>query len=228
METRTFNDEWRIDDALLYSDLLVLDNGGLPNMSAGLTKNSSVPSVSGGVLWADEVNKRFFAFGGYFPNSLPTPFATWSYRTDHDAWDMVATDSNPNYLAYGMGAVAPEAGVGYYLGGYQDNQTTDAWTGDRLYSPNLVEFDMVKSQYRNISGPNAVGRGEGLMVFVPASISGILVYFGGVLQDPSTREIIGVGISSNVVSQIKLTQSDTHGCMASLLCTLMLDTNVVG
>lgn len=120
--SRLFTDEWFIDDALLCSDLLALYNW-LPDMTAGLTKNISVASVSGGVLWADEVNKRPFGFGGYFPDSPSSPFATWSYRTDHDTWDVVTTNSDPSYLAYGMGAVAPEAGVGHYLRGYQENQT---------------------------------------------------------------------------------------------------------
>ncbi|CZR64955.1 uncharacterized protein PAC_14855 [Phialocephala subalpina] len=61
---------------------------------------------------------------------------------------------------------------------------------------------MIKSQYLNISGPSAQGRGEGLMVFVPASTSGILVYFGGGTQDPSTREVFGAPMDNITIYDI--------------------------
>jgi hypothetical protein len=91
-----------------------------------------------------------------------------------------------------MAAVAGDAGVGYYLGGYHDNGTQDGWSSSRLYTPSLVTFDMNTKTYTNNSGPDNEGRGEGVMVFIPASTSGLLIYFGGVAQDRSTGEISGV------------------------------------
>jgi len=186
----------RTDTDLFYSDLLTL-YGGIPQMRDGLTKNNSVPSLAGGTLWADTVNNVFYAFGGYFVSSQPSTFVTWSYNTEHGTWNVVPTQGDPSYVAHGMAAVAPDAGVGYYLGGYHDHQTQDGWNERRLYTSNLIQLDMVTRRYSNISGPNDRGRGEGLMVFIPASTSGLLIFFGGLTQDPYTGELSGVGSLSN-------------------------------
>jgi hypothetical protein len=37
--------------------------------------------------------------------------------------------------------------------------------------------------WTNLTGPDSIGRAEGVMTFIPASDGGMLVYFGGV-QDP--------------------------------------------
>jgi len=173
----------------MYSDLSVT-TGGEPTMRTNVRKNSSIPSPSGGILWPDEVNNKFYAFGGLFPRAEPPPFATWLYDAHEDSWNLVETTGvKPKYLARGMGTAAPESGVGYYLGGYQSNQTIIGWNSTPLYSSDLVSFDMIQMSYSNISGPDSTGRGEGLMIFLPVSNSGLLVYFGGVVQDPRTRKI---------------------------------------
>jgi hypothetical protein len=41
---------------LLFADFDV-DNGGMPQEYDNLTKPASVPSVAGGILWEDKVNK---------------------------------------------------------------------------------------------------------------------------------------------------------------------------
>jgi hypothetical protein len=166
----------------------------MPRIAVGV-KDGSVPSLAGGALWTDEINHVFYAFGGLFPDSSPTDFNTWSYNTKLDSWSVVPTQGqHPTYVAYGMGATAPDTGVGYYLGGYHDNQTQKGWRDGRLYTSTLVEFDMVDRRYSNTSGPDNRGRGEGIMVFIPASTSGLLIFLGGVTQDPTTRNVSGVSL----------------------------------
>lgn len=156
-------------------------------------KNISIPSLAGGLLWADDVNDVFYAFGGYFPSSTPTPFATWAFRDSSQSWNTISARGDAmSYVAHGAGDVSPDAGVGYYLGGYHDDQTNTGWRNPRIYTSNLIEFDMINWRYSNNSGPDNIGRGEGLMIFIPASTSGLLIYFGGVIQDPSTGELSGV------------------------------------
>jgi hypothetical protein len=186
----------RLDTYFLYSDLEV-PYEGMPEVKAGLSKNSSVPSVAGGILWPDVVNKIFYSFGGYFPHATPQPFRTWSYETSHDRWDIVNTSGDtPSYVAHGMGTVASDSGVGYYLGGYHSNQTQRGWSSHVHYTSNLVSFDMVSRKYTNNTGPDSSGRGEGVMLFIPASRSGLLIYFGGVRQDVENGTISGVSIFS--------------------------------
>ena len=39
---------------------------------------------------------------------------------------------------------------------------------------------MINNFWTNNSGPDTIGRAEGVMVTIPASKQGLLVYFGGV------------------------------------------------
>jgi hypothetical protein len=182
------------DADLFYSDLLTVGSMmGMPAMHYAPSKDATVPSTAGGALWADEINSRFYAFGGYHVTGDPPSFLTWSYDTSRDMWEKVTTTGDATtYVAHGMSAIAPDAGKGFYLGGYHDNTTNRGWTATRRYTPNLVEFDLVGRRYTNHSGPDSDGRGEGLMVFIPASNSGLLIHFGGVLQSQVDGKVAGV------------------------------------
>ena len=150
-------------------------------------------SLAGGDLWPDEINNRLYAFGGYFPSGTPRSFETWSYDNTQQIWNTVSTTGDSvGYIAHGMSAVAPDSGIGYYLGGYQDERTQAGWSSPRVYRSQLITFNMVTRQYSNHSGPDSLGRGEGFMTFMPASFAGVLVYFGGLTQDPSTGKISDV------------------------------------
>lgn len=182
------------DDLLLSNDLLTTVNG-MPAPKEELTKPNTIPTLASGSLWSDEVNRKIYAFGGFFPDNQPSPFETWMFDDAKGNWSHVSTTGDSMaYLARGMGAVAPEAGVAYYLGGYQDNGTLSGWHGPRIYSPDLVSFNMVTRQYLNSSGPDTAGRGEGVMVFLPASTGGLLVYFGGLRQERPGGPVEGVSV----------------------------------
>jgi hypothetical protein len=182
----------QLDNDMFYANLLNTTDG-MPTMMTPSKKNTTVPLLAGGTLWSDNVNENFYAFGGYFSDSAPSIFDTWLYDAKEETWATVTTKGDVTYVALGMSATADDAGVAYYLGGYHDSQTQSGWLANRLYTSNLVSFDMIARSYTNSSGPDSNGRGEGLMVFIPASTSGLLIYFGGVVQDASTGEISGVG-----------------------------------
>lgn len=168
------------DQGLLYSDL---DNAntGMPAQYANLSKNSSVPDVAGGILWADEVNKVFWLYGGQYA-SAPSTFQLWGYDVLLNQWNVSSTataSSTPvKRVAYGAGAVL--GGKGYYYGGYLNSLTNPLWTGDPLATSTLITFDMDENSLTNNTGPDTIGRAEGVMVSIPASSRGMLVYFGGV------------------------------------------------
>ena len=124
------------------------------------------------------------------------PFETWTYVEFVNMWSNVSTEGDPvSYVAHGMSAVAADSGVAYYLGGYHDSQTDARWSQSRVYTSNLVTFDMVTRSYSNSTGPDSIGRGEGIMTFVLASTSGLLVYFGGVIQDSDGNGVHGASMS---------------------------------
>ncbi|KAH7400836.1 hypothetical protein DE146DRAFT_781627 [Phaeosphaeria sp. MPI-PUGE-AT-0046c] len=189
---------------LLYSDLLVI-NEYLPSIHYAPSKQHQVPAVSGGTLWADEINSRFYAFGGYHSDGAPPAFKTWTYDTSQNKWETVDTlGDTASYVAHGMSAIAPDSGRAFYLGGYHDSTTDVGWTASKRYTTNLVEFDMVSRQYTNRSGPDNYGRGEGLMVFVPASNTGLLIYFGGVVQTATVANTALASMDSIWIYDISL------------------------
>jgi hypothetical protein len=158
----------------------------MPSQYANLTKNATVPSVSGGVLWADEINKCFYMFGGQF-QSNPSDFNFWAYDTVLDQWNETKYTSNVQSLqrvAFGAGTQVQELGLGFYYGGWMSNLTSPNWNGPPVATSNLITFDFSAGTLNNNSGPaDGIGRAEGQMVYLPASDGGLLAYFGGV-QDP--------------------------------------------
>lgn len=82
----------------------------------------------------------------------------------------------------GAGATAHDKALGYYYGGRPTN-ATDA----RILST-MVVYDMLNNKFTTQSEPDHVGRGEGVMLYIPAGNAGILVYFGGVQMVAGVQE----------------------------------------
>ena len=178
-----------LDTALVFSDLNSSTPGdGQPYQYSNLSKPSEIPSVSGGILWPDEVNKCFYQFGGAFTNGTPSDFTMWTYDVILNQWNQTehksSGGSTTQRVAYGTGTHIEDLGLGFYYGGYKSNQTDPNWTGQAIATPDLVRFEYTTGYLSNSSGPDDnVGRAEGQMIYLPVSDSGLLVYFGGI-EDP--------------------------------------------
>ncbi|KAK3340756.1 hypothetical protein B0H65DRAFT_529606 [Neurospora tetraspora] len=184
--------------ALLYLDLTTITESGMPPLlSTSPPKNSSVPSVHGAALWADQLNKRLYLFGGEPPPSLPASNyylpSLWSFDAVSEGWELAAPKNNPNQVkidgvSYGAGVSVEERGEGYYFGGWISDGSTGNSTG--VASGALVKFDFDEGQWSVNEGPDQdgnvkIGRAEGATVFIPIGDGGMLVYFGGVMQSQS-------------------------------------------
>ncbi|KAK5129991.1 hypothetical protein BJ546DRAFT_1059827 [Cryomyces antarcticus] len=175
---------------LSYQDLDVT-NQGMPQLHANLSKNSSVPDVSGGVLWADEVNKVLYLYGGEFQSS-PEDFTLWAYDVILDQWNRSTADtSHIQRVSRGAGVAINDRAEGYYLGGWLSNLTVPGWSGPPVATSNLIKYDMIGNVFTNNSGPDTTGRAEGVMVYLPASDRGLLVYFGGILDPYKNGTTVG-------------------------------------
>jgi hypothetical protein len=183
------------DSWLLYSDLnSTTQDTGMPNQYANLTKNSTVPSVSGGTLWADQINKCFYLYGGEFQGN-PTDFTFWSYDTVLNQWNETQYKSNVNSIqrvSYGAGTQIEELGLGFYYGGYINNHTTPGWDGPPTATSSLIRYDFSSGTLNNNTGPDNVGRAEGELIYLPASDGGLLVYFGGIEDKDRNGSFVGV------------------------------------
>ncbi|KAK0630774.1 hypothetical protein B0T17DRAFT_590186 [Bombardia bombarda] len=168
---------------LFYQDLDVLGSSGMPELYANLSKNSSVPSVNGGTLWTDNVNKRFYLFGGEYYQQPPPPYFTlWSFDALSGSWDSLGQPAQAiiNGVSYGAGVSISERGEGYYYGGWMSNNSIPGWSGPAVATSALVKYDMDTNAWTNSTGPDSTRRAEGAMVYIPISDGGMLVYFGGV------------------------------------------------
>jgi hypothetical protein len=171
----------KTDPKLLVQDLDILQNG-MPNLSANLSKDATVPTVSGGILWTDEVNQVFYLYGGEYPD-VPEKFALWAYDVPLNQWNLTVestSSSEVQRVAWGGGTTLEGRAEGYYYGGYLNNHTTPAWDAPQMATSSLVKYDMIANTWTNNTGPDSIGRAEGVMVAIPASRQGLLVYFGGV------------------------------------------------
>ena len=177
------------DTNLLYA-ALDIDNLGMPQEYNNLSKPNSVPSVTGGILWPDTINKLLYLYGGEFPSpASPQPFTTWIYDIIYNTWNKTTADPTQSSIqraSYGAGITLQDRAVGYYYGGWLSNHSVPNWgSAPRLALSSFLQYDLLQNTWTNSSGPDAVGRAEGVMVYIPASDRGMLVYFGGV-QIPSS------------------------------------------
>ncbi|KAK6604993.1 cell wall anchored protein [Botrytis cinerea] len=96
--------------------------------------------------------------------------------------------SIPNrFVWHGVGI--SDLGQGYMLGGWQSNASIPGWTGPPLATSGLIKYDYQYGTWTNNTGPDQIGRAEGAMVYLPASRTGVLVYFGGI-QTPYNNETV--------------------------------------
>ncbi len=158
----------------------------MPQLYANLSKNSSIPDVSGGALWEDNVNKMFYLFGGEYYLEPPSSTLTlYAYDVINDYWISVGAPQGASIdgVSFGAGVAVSDRGEGYYYGGWLSNNTVSGWTGPPAATSGLIRYDMDTNTWTNGTGPDSTPRAEGVMVYIPAGDGGMLVYLGGV-RDP--------------------------------------------
>lgn len=186
------NDQNYTNTWLLYNDLTTSPQGiNMPQLYANLSKNASIPDVSGGVLWADEVNKRFYLYGGDYNDIQPNTPTLLSYDVINNNWDNFGPpDMAISSVSWGGGVGISELGQGYMLGGWLSNASVPGWSGGPIATSTLIKYEMDTGVWTNNTGPDDTPRAEGVMVYVPASTNGLLVYFGGVTAPYNNATIV--------------------------------------
>lgn len=172
-----------LDPYLIYHDLSTVSSSGMPPPHANLSKNSTIPNVNGGILWPDDVNKRIYLFGGEFYGETPWSFDLYAYDVLNDYWDNYGSPRSTDImgLSYGAGLSISSRGEGYYYGGWMNSATDPNW-GDAPGIPTsyMLKYDMDSNSWSNMTGPDDVGRAEGVMIYLPAGDGGLIIYFGGI------------------------------------------------
>jgi hypothetical protein len=189
------------DEQLLYADLTV-NNQGMPNEYENLTKPATAPSVSGGILWPDTVNKKFYLYGGEFNGVAPPLYETWEFDAIGNNWTQVNPDVTQipiNRASYGAGVTVEDRALGFWYGGWLSNASVATWSGDPLALSTLLQYDMIRNTWTNSSALDDIGRAEGIMVYIPASDTGMLVYLGGI-QSTSPGNLTGQPMDVRMLS----------------------------
>ncbi|KAK3374540.1 hypothetical protein B0H63DRAFT_548764 [Podospora didyma] len=166
---------------LLYSDLSSSEHG-MPQLYSNLSKNATIPSVNGGALWEDSVNKRLYLYGGEYYQTPPPSFSLFSYDILYDNWANLGPPRGSGTVtpsSYGAGVSISWRGEAYYYGGWFNKDSVPGWTGPPQASNRLIKYTMDSNTFSNLTGPDNVKRADGSMVFIPAGDAGMLVYFGG-------------------------------------------------
>jgi hypothetical protein len=179
-----------LDTWLGFHDLknLTLRGGELwPNLNISLSKDPNmIPTVHGGVLWGDSVNKRFFVFGGEDTAGFASnDFHLLSYDILYDKWDdfgRMEMASPPNISAYGAGVGVSETGQGFYYGGWISNASMRGWPQGRTMSSGFYKYEYDSNTTTIANAPDELPRAEGALLWIPAGDTGLLVYFGGVVS----------------------------------------------
>ncbi|KFG82558.1 putative cell wall anchored protein [Metarhizium anisopliae] len=155
----------------------------------------SIPAVSGGVLWGDDVNKKFYLYGGEWNEDYPSePYHLLSYDILYDKWwDLGTPKMNPppQIASYGAGVGVSQTGMGYYLGGWISNASMNGWTQPRTMSSSFYQYDYGDDSFTQKTSPDDnKTRAEGAMVWIPAGDPrGLLVYLGGVVSNSSNGTV---------------------------------------
>ncbi|KAF2651405.1 hypothetical protein K491DRAFT_665552 [Lophiostoma macrostomum CBS 122681] len=169
------------------------ENEGFPQESL-LTKNATVPSVAGGILWPDTANKILYSYGGEYGNGQPEDYKMWYYDIVYNTWNVSnSTETDIQRAAWGAGATAQDRALGFYYGGWLNNKSVPYYASETALSTLLI-YDMLADTFRNETGPDDIPRAEGAMVYLPTG-AGMLVYFGGIQQPYGNSTIEGANMT---------------------------------
>ncbi|KAH8673072.1 hypothetical protein BGZ61DRAFT_508751 [Ilyonectria robusta] len=135
-----------------------------------LSKNHTIPSVNGGILWEDSVNKRLYLSGGEYYETPPSDdFILYSYDILYDEWVQHGPPKGAGIIdavsSYGAGISIPSRGEADYYGGWLSNKSVPDWKGLPRATNRLIKYMMDSNSWN----------------------AGMLVYFGG------TKDLYGNG-----------------------------------
>ncbi|PVH92279.1 hypothetical protein DM02DRAFT_700347 [Periconia macrospinosa] len=195
-QTTVIDDKLYIDGGYVNFDSFPTDHldvpsnsgsdAGWPQLNINLNKNPQVvPTVAGGILWGDEVNKKFVVYGGEVTQGLAQNYHLFSYDILYNSWSDLGpptTPIPPNISSYGAGVSVSQLGQGYYYGGWISNITMRGWTQPPTMSSSMYRYDYDANKLTAMNSPDGLGRAEGGMSWIPAGDNGLLVYLGGIVD----------------------------------------------
>lgn len=131
-------------------------------------------------------------FGGEDTSGLTTSdFTLHSYDIAYNKWDNYGEPDigSLKIASYGAGVGISETGQGYYYGGWITNASMKGWTQGKTMSSAFYKFEYDTNKTTAPNTPDdGLPRAEGAMVWIPAGDSGLLVYFGGLVDSNKNND----------------------------------------
>lgn len=123
-----------------------------------------------------------------------------------------------NPTAYGLTGLirtayadAPEIQAAYWIGGYQDSNTTTSITDKtKKYASGMIQFNTTTEEYVVLDAPFTPLQ-EGALVYLPVNRMGALLFFGG--EIPSVREGIDAELTPVRVLSSFTCSTNSSECM---------------
>ncbi|KAE8422773.1 hypothetical protein BDV36DRAFT_309790 [Aspergillus pseudocaelatus] len=157
--------------------------------------DSKVPKIKGQALWSNQDNTTLFTYGG---NSLDVTSADqglWTYTIADGSWKLQQTSIQPVRLQGGAYANAPEVQAAYWVGGFQNSDTTPAITDSTVnYATGMIQFNTTTGTLTQLDAPFTPVQ-QGALVYLPVGGKGILVFVGG--EVPSIKDGINASLTPN-------------------------------
>ncbi|KAL4749460.1 hypothetical protein BDW72DRAFT_194807 [Aspergillus terricola var. indicus] len=188
-----------VNNALYMTGL----NGGiLPNDHNGSNSYLVELDLSSRALWANRANATLFSYGGRGVSDTPSDDAVWTYKISEGLWETQQGSVKPVRLAYGAYAEAPEIQAAYWIGGYQNSNTTTSITdGTRKYASGMIQFNTTTEEFVVLDAPFTPVQ-EGALVYLPVNRMGALLFFGG--EVPSVQEGIDAELTPNAWNYVRI------------------------
>ncbi|KAL4812318.1 hypothetical protein BDW67DRAFT_170416 [Aspergillus spinulosporus] len=156
---------------------------------------SDVPQLKDQALRANRANTTLFSYGGRGVSDTPSDDTVWTYKISEGLWETQQGSVKPVRLAYGAYADAPEIQAAYWIGGYQDSNTTTSITdGTKKYASGMIQFNTTTEEFIVLDAPFTPVQ-EGALVYLPVNRMGALLFFGG--EVPSVQEGIDAELTPN-------------------------------
>ncbi|KAL5043597.1 hypothetical protein BDW71DRAFT_187728 [Aspergillus fruticulosus] len=163
---------------------------------------SDVPKLRDQALWANRANTTLFSYGGRGASDTPSDDAVWTYNISDCSWEMQQASVKPVRLVHGAYADAPEIQAAYWIGGYQDSDTTTSITDDtKKYANGMIQFNTTTEEFAVLDAPFTPVQ-EGALVYLPTNRMGALLFFGG--EVPSVQEGIDAELTPNAWDYVQI------------------------
>ncbi|GFG17388.1 hypothetical protein IFM5058_08449 [Aspergillus udagawae] len=166
-----------------------IDNGSDYHLSL---IDPTVPQLKGQTLWSNAANTTLYSYGGHGLGNTSLDEGIWTYDLADEKWAVQKTSIKPVRLYSGVSSNVPRLQSSFWVGGFQDRDTTPAITDQsRAYADGMIAFNTTSGEFRQLSAPFTPVQ-NGALVYVPVG-DGVLVYMGG--ETPSVAD----GVNATMV-----------------------------